>query len=95
MARRKNRHVGSSVEEFLSEEGILEASTLKAVKTAIAWQIADEMKRQRITKSRMAQRMETSRAQLDRLLDGERDVTLDMITRAASVLDKEIVIQLR
>ena len=48
MARRKNRHVGSSVEDFLAEEGILESSTLKAVKAVIAWQIAEEMKRQNI-----------------------------------------------
>jgi hypothetical protein len=95
MARRKNRHVGSSVEDFLAEEGILESSTLKAVKAVIAWQIAEEMKRQNITKSSMAKRMETSRAQLDRLLNASRDVTLDMITRAASVLHKDLVVELR
>jgi antitoxin HicB len=95
MARRKNRHVGSSVEDFLAEEGILESSTLKAVKAVIAWQIAEEMKRQNITKSSMAKRMETSRAQLDRLLNASRDVTLDMITRAASVLHKNLVVELR
>lgn len=95
MARRKNRHIGSSVEDFLTEEGILESSTLKAVKAAIAWQIAEEMRRQSITKSSMAKRMETSRAQLDRLLDAGRDVTLDMITRAASVLHKDLVVALR
>lgn len=95
MARRKNLHIGSSVESFLAEDGILESSTLKAVKAAIAWQIADEMKRQNITKSGMAERMETSRAQLDRLLNASRDVTLDMITRAANVLHKDLVIELR
>lgn len=95
MARRKNPHIGSSVESFLAEDGILESSTLKAVKAAIAWQIADEMKRQNITKSGMAKRMETSRAQLDRLLNASRDVTLDMITRAANVLHKDLVIELR
>jgi antitoxin HicB len=95
MARRKNVHVGSSVEDFLAEEGILESSTLKAVKAVIAWQIAEEMKRQNITKSRMAQRMETSRSQLDRLLNAGRDVTLDMIARAANVLHKDLVVELR
>jgi hypothetical protein len=95
MARRKNRHIGSSVESFLAEEGILESSTLKAVKAAIAWQIAEEMRRQNITKSRMAERMETSRAQLDRLLNASNDVTLDMILRAANVLQKDLVVELR
>jgi len=95
MARRKRLHIGSSVESFLAEEGILETSTLKAVKAAIAWQIAEEMKRQHITKTSMAERMKTSRSQLDRLLNAGRDVTLDMIARAASVLHKDLVLELR
>jgi antitoxin HicB len=95
MARRKNPHVGSSVESYLEEEGILQSSTLKAVKSVIAWQISEEMKRQKITKTRMAERMNTSRAQLDRLLNAGRDVTLDMIARAANALDKDLVVKLR
>jgi len=95
MARRKNSHIGSSVENFLEKEGILASSTLKAVKAVVAWQIAEEMKRQNITKTRMAQRMDTSRAQLDRLLDDGRGVTLNMIARAAKVLNKNLVVELR
>ena len=95
LARRKHPHVGSSVESFLQEEGILASSTVKAVKAVIAWQIAEEMKRQGLTKTVMAERMDTSRAQLNRLLDAGRDVTLEMIARAAKALDKEIVLELR
>ena len=95
MARRKNSHIGSSVENFLEKEGILASSTLKAVKAVVAWQIAEEMKRQNITKTRMAQRMDTSRAQLDLLLDDGRGVTLNMIARAAKVLNKNLVVELR
>ena len=95
MARRKNPHVGSSLESFLKEEGIFESATLKAVKAVIAWQIADEMKRQKINKSMMARLMDTSRAQLNRVLDSTHDVTLDMITRAATALNKEVVFALR
>jgi len=95
MARKKNPHVGSSVESFLEEEGILQSSTVAAIKTVIAWQIAEEMKRKGLTKTRMAERMGTSRAQLNRLLDAARDVTLEMIARAAKVLDKKIVFELR
>ena len=51
MARRKNAHVGSSVESFLEEEGILASSTVKAVKAVIAWQIAEEMKRKGLNKN--------------------------------------------
>lgn len=95
MARKKNRHIGSTLESFLQEEGVLEEATLRAVKTVIAWQIAREMKRQKITKSKMAKLMDTSRAQLDRVLDDTHDITLDMITRAATALNKEVVFALR
>ena len=95
MARRKNRHIGSSVESFLHEEGILASSTVRAAKAVVAWQIAEEMKRKGLTKTQMAARMDTSRAQLNRLLDAGRDVTLEMIARAAKALDKEIVLELR
>ena len=95
MARRKNAHIGSSVETFLDEEGILASSTVRAAKTVVAWQIAEEMKRKGLTKTQMAARMDTSRAQLNRLLDAGRDVTLEMIARAAKALDKEIVLELR
>ena len=95
MARRKNRHIGSSVESFLHEEGILASSTVRAAKAVVAWQIAQEMKRKGLTKTQMAARMDTSRAQLNRLLDAGRDVTLEMIARAAKALDKEIVLELR
>src|SRR5262245_10678425 len=95
MARRRNRHVGSTLDSFLKEEGIFESATLKAVKTVIAWQIEQEMKRQKINKSKMAKLMDTSRAQLNRVLDGTHDVTLDMITRAATALKKELVLSLR
>jgi antitoxin HicB len=95
MARRKNPHIGSSLESFLKEEGIFESATLKAVKGVIAWQIAEEMRRQKINKSTMARLMDTSRAQLNRVLDSTHDVTLDMITRAATALNKEVVFALR
>jgi hypothetical protein len=95
MARKKNRHIGSTLESFLQEEGVLEEATLKAVKTVIAWQIAQEMKRQKITKVKMAKLMSTSRAQVNRVLDCTADITLHMLTRAASALNKEVVFALR
>ena len=71
------------------------SSTVRAAKAVVAWQIAEEMKRKGLTKTQMAARMDTSRAQLNRLLDAGRDVTLEMIARAAKALDKEIVLELR
>ena len=63
---------GSSFEDFLKEEGILDASNAAAVKKVLARQIAEAMRTQHITKSAMAARMHTSRSQLERPLDPEK-----------------------
>ena len=63
------KNIGSSFDEFLQEEAILEDATAVALKRVIAWQIAEEMKVQQITKTELAKRMHTSRAALNRLLD--------------------------
>ena len=69
MARRK--HLGSSFDSFLEEEGLLEDASAAALKRVVAWQIERLMKDQAITKSALADRMRTSRAQINRLLDHE------------------------
>lgn len=96
MAKKKNPHRGSKFEDYLAEEGLLEETTATAMKRVLAWQIAQAMKKQRVTKSAMAKRMRTSRAALDRLLDADNtSVTLQTIGRAAAVLGKELTITLR
>ena len=91
----KNPHIGSSLDDFLKEEGILEEVTAKAIKRVLAWQINQIMKQKKLTKTRMAKQMKTSRAQLDRLLDpNNQAVTLLTITRAAQTLGKRVEIQL-
>ena len=88
---RKHGPIGSSFEEFLREDGILEETTERAIKSVIAWQLSEAMKRQRITKKAMAERLGTSRSQLDRLLDPESDaVTLASLKRAARLVGKKI-----
>jgi antitoxin HicB len=91
----KNRHRGSSFDDFLKEEGIYERCTATALKRLLARQIEQEMERQHITKSAMADKMQTSRSQLDRLLDPERTgVSLEIMQRAASVVGRELRIEL-
>jgi DNA-binding Xre family transcriptional regulator len=93
--KRPNPHRGSSLDEFLEEEGFLEDATAKAVKKALAWQLAKAMKDQRVTKATLARRMNTSRAQLDRLLDPEnQSVTLKTLARAAEILGMRLQIDL-
>lgn len=92
---KSNPHRGSTLDEFLDEEGILEAATAKAAKKALAWQFARAMKEQNVTKAALAREMKTSRAQLDRLLDPENEsVTLKTLARAAEILGMRVRIEL-
>jgi hypothetical protein len=96
MAKKKNPHRGSKFEDLLAEEDLLDEVTATAMKRVLAWQIAQAMKKQRVTKSAMAKRMRTSRAALDRLLDAENtSITLQTMGRAAAVLGKELSITLK
>ncbi len=68
---------------------------LIAIKRVLARHLIEEMKRQNLTKTEMAKQMKTSRAQLDRLLDPEKTgVSLEFITRAASVVGRKLRIEL-
>lgn len=88
--------VGSLFEDFLKEQGTYEETTEQAVKRVLAFQIAQVMKEQNITKVEMARRLETSRSQLDRLLDPENDrVTLGVLSRAARVLGRSLKLELQ
>jgi antitoxin HicB len=89
------KNIGSSFDEFLEEEALLDGATAVAVKRVIAWQIAQEMKAQHLTKSSMASKMQTSRAALNRLLDAtDTSLTLTTLSSAASVLGKKFRIEL-
>ena len=91
----KKKHHGSSFESYLAEDGLLEEATQVATKKVIAAQIADAMRKKGLTKSAMAAEMETTRAQLDRLLDPDNDsVTLATLKRAAKALGKTLRLEL-
>ncbi|MBM3540281.1 MAG: Fis family transcriptional regulator [Alphaproteobacteria bacterium] len=89
------KRIGSSFDSFLTTEGILAEVTAVAQKRVLAWQVAEAMRRRRVTKAEMAKRMQTSRAALDRLLDPENSgVTLATMGRAAAALGKRLRIDL-
>ena len=93
--RRKNLHVGSSLDDFLREEGILEEARATALKETLAWQVQKAMKKAKINKVEMARRMNTSRAALDRLLDPDNtSVTLQTLCRAARAIGRDLRIEL-
>jgi predicted XRE-type DNA-binding protein len=86
-----NPYIGSTLDDFLKEEGIYEDATNYAVKRVLAWQVEKAMREQGLTKAEMARRMGTSRAHLDKLLDPENDkVQLDTVQRAAAAVGRRV-----
>jgi DNA-binding Xre family transcriptional regulator len=88
-------HTGSSFDSFLEEEGILEEVEAAAIKRVIAWQLAEAMKAGNVSKKAMAERIGTSRSQLDRLLDPANSaVQLQTIAKAARAVGKRLRIEM-
>jgi antitoxin HicB len=87
--------VGSAFEDFLKDQGDFEAANEQAVKRVLAFQLAEAMKSQGISKVEMARRLTTSRSQLDRLLDPDNAaVSLSVLARAAKVLGRGLRLEL-
>jgi antitoxin HicB len=88
-------HSGSSFDSFLDEAGILDEVDAVAIKRVLAWQLSEAMKAGHVTKKSMAERMGTSRSQLDRLLDPKNSaVHLETIARAARAVGKRLRIEM-
>ncbi len=93
--RAGSRRWGSSLDDFLKEEGIEPAAKAQIAKEIIAWEIARAMQQQNLTKKRMAELMATSRSQIDRLLNpADHNVTLATIEKAAAVVGKQLRMEL-
>ena len=91
----KNKHRGSDLRELLREDGVLEAVEARAIKRALALQLGRLAQEQSLSKSEMAARMKTSRAALDRLLDGSNtSLTLTSLSKAARALGRKVKIEL-
>ena len=88
------KHMGSSIDSFLKQEGIFEQSQAQAVKEVVAWQLAKAMKKSKISKNRMAALLKTSRTQVDRLLSSKDDITLSSLQRAAAIVGRRVSINL-
>ena len=90
-----NPYIGSSLDDLLEEDGVLEEVEAMALKRVLAWQVQELMKEKGLTKTAMAQEMNTSRASLDRLLDPENtSVTLNTMVNAAKAVGKRLRIDL-
>jgi len=88
------KQMGSSVDDFLKEEGIFEEAQAQAIKEVVAWQLAEAMKKKKISKNKMAALLKTSRTQVDRLLNAKDDITLSSLQRAAAMVGRRVTIEL-
>ena len=88
------KHMGSSIDDFLKEEGILDEAQAQAIKEVVAWQLSQAMKKKKISKARMATLLKTSRTQVNRLLDPKDDITLSSLQRAAAMVGRRVMIEL-
>jgi DNA-binding transcriptional regulator LsrR (DeoR family) len=91
---KKNPHWGTTLDQFLSEDGIREAAKAEAVTRVVAWQLTQEMERQGMTKATLAERMHTSRAQVDRILRAKGNITIESLQRAAALVGRELRLEL-
>jgi antitoxin HicB len=91
---KENPHWGTTLDQFLAEDGILEAAKTEAVTRVLAWQLSQEMERQGITKAALAERMHTSRSQVDRILKAKGNVTIESLQRAAALVGRELRVEL-
>jgi antitoxin HicB len=90
----KNKHRGSSFDDFLKEEEIFEECNAEAVKRVIAFQLEQELKKQKITKTQFAKKMKTSRAAVNRLLDPHKTCSLKSLIMAVAALGKHLEIRI-
>ena len=89
------KHLGSSLDDFLEKEGLLAEAESVAAKRVVVFQLSQLMEEQNISKSEMARRMKTSRAAVERLLDSDNSsATLSTLERAAAAVGRKLSISL-
>ena len=89
------QHIGSELDDFLKQDGLLAECEAGALKRVVTWQLAQEMKRRRITRATLASRMKTPRAVLNRLFsENDSTVSLQLLERAALALGRRLKVEL-
>ena len=88
------KHMGSTIDDFLKEKGTFDEAQAQAVKEVVAWQLSQAMKKKNTSKVKMAALLKTSRTQVDRLLSAKDDITLSSLQRAAAIVGRRVTIEL-
>jgi antitoxin HicB len=94
MSKKRNPHIGSSLDDFLKEEGTFEELQVQAIKEVVAWQLEEAMKKRKVSKAGLAKMLRTSRTQVNRLLDPASDITLSSLQRAAALVGRQVRLEL-
>ena len=90
-----NNHIGTSFDSFLEEEGLLASSSAEALKRVISWQIKNYLEKNHIKKTAFAKKMQTSRSQLDRLLDPHNtNISLTALISTANAMGKHVEVRI-
>jgi len=85
----------STLDDLLKGEGKRDEFEAVAIKEVLAWQIAEAMKTNNLSRSALAARMKTSRSQIRRLLDPkDGNVTLSTLQRAARIVGRSLRLEL-
>ena len=96
MTQSQNPRVShETFDDYLVEQGLFDVCEEQAIKELSAEQLAEAMKAQGLSKTAMAERMKTSRRQVDRLLDpNSPSVTLSTLRRAAAAVGRTLRVEL-
>ena len=89
-----SKHRGSNFDDFLREEGMLEAAEAEAAKRVFVFLLEKEMKKKRVSKAKLAEKLETSRAAVDRILDPKFPSTVKSLSKAACAVGKHLTLGL-
>ena len=89
-----SKHRGSNFDDFLREEGMLEAAETEAAKRVFVFLLQREMKRKKVSKAKLAVKLDTSRAAVDRILDPKYPSTIKSLSKAACAVGKHLTIGL-
>ena len=95
-ATKRTPYLGSSVDAYFAEDGLLEEIEAAAIKRVIAMELLSELERkQMMTKAELARRLDTSRSQVDRILDPDNEtITLNTLVKAAALLGRRLHVSL-
>ncbi|NGX47494.1 MAG: hypothetical protein K1000chlam3_00868 [Chlamydiae bacterium] len=90
MSMGHRKHIGSNFDEFLEEEGLLEEVESVAAKRVFVYQLEKELRRQKLNKADLAERMGTSRSSVSRILDPTKPSTLKSLSEATRAIGKQL-----